>query len=68
MQCIFLATLLFYPVNAYAYIGPGLGVGTIGVVLGILGSIVLALVAIVWYPVKRFFRKMKKDGNKDASD
>ncbi|EAU54506.1 hypothetical protein [Mariprofundus ferrooxydans] len=56
-----------YPTNAYAYIGPGLGVGTIGAVLGILGSIFLALVAIIWYPIKRLFKKIK-DRNNDAAD
>lgn len=43
---------------ADAYIGPGLGAGTIAVLLGILGSIVMALVAFVWYPVKRLLKKM----------
>ena len=67
MQFTLLAALLFYPANAFAYIGPGLGVGAIGVVLGILGSIALALVAIIWYPIKRLFRKLK-ERTKDASN
>jgi len=53
--------------NAYAYIGPGLGIGTIGAVLGILGSLVLALIAIIWYPLKRLFKK-KRNRNNDASN
>ena len=44
-----------------AYIGPGLGAGTIGVILGVLGSIVLALFAIFWYPIKRLMRKNKTE-------
>ena len=67
MRLIIIAALLVYPATAHAYIGPGLGVGTIGVVLGILGSILLALVAILWYPIKRLFKK-KKAGNKDISE
>ena len=51
------AILLSSPV--LAYIGPGLGAGTIGVILGVLGSIVLALFAIFWYPIKRMMRKNK---------
>ena len=51
------AILLSSP--ALAYIGPGLGAGTIGVILGVLGSIVLALFAIFWYPIKRMMRKNK---------
>lgn len=50
---------------AEAYIGPGLGAGVIATVLGILASIFLALVAIVWYPLKRlhrrFFRRQGRD-------
>ena len=44
---------------ASAYIGPGLGAGTVGVILGVLGSILLALFAIFWYPLKRLFKKDK---------
>ena len=47
---------------AYAYIGPGLGAGTVGVILGVLGSILLALFAIFWYPIKRLFKIGKKPG------
>jgi len=67
MRLIIITALLVYPATAHAYIGPGLGVGTIGVVLGILGSIVLALVAILWYPLKRLFKK-KSSSNKDMSE
>jgi len=54
-------TLIFMaPVYAYAYVGPGLGAGTIGVVLGIIGSLFIALFAIIWYPLKRLLKKNKK--------
>ena len=49
---------------SYAYVGPGLGVGTIGVVLGIIGSIILALVAVFWFPLKRLFKRRKESLNK----
>ena len=48
---------------AYAYIGPGLGVGVIATVLGILGSIILAVFAVVWYPLKRLFKKIGRTRN-----
>ena len=51
---------------AMAYIGPGLGAGTIGVILGVLGSIVLALFAIFWYPIKRMMRKNKTEDDAKA--
>ena len=58
------AILLSSP--ALAYIGPGLGAGTIGVILGVLGSIVLALFAIFWYPIKRMMRKNKSGDDAKA--
>lgn len=56
------------PTNASAYVGPGLGAGTIGVILGVLGSIVIALFALLWYPFKRLLKKMKKSDPKDPGD
>ena len=53
---IYLLLFMLLPVTAEAYIGPGLGTGVTGVVLGILVSLVLVLVAIVWYPLKRLFK------------
>ena len=59
----FLVVAILHSTPAYAYIGPGAGAGAIIVVLGIVASIFLAFVAILWYPFKRFFkkRKAKKD-------
>ncbi len=51
-------TLLTMP--AEAYIGPGAGAGTIAIVLGVLASIVLAFVAIVWYPIKRLLKSRRR--------
>jgi Na+/melibiose symporter-like transporter len=44
---------------AAAYIGPGLGAGAIGVVLGVIGAIGLALFAIIYYPIKRMIRRKR---------
>ncbi|MBI1248332.1 hypothetical protein GC197_10905 [bacterium] len=38
------------------YLGPGLSAGAVAVVLGIVGSIFLALFAVVWYPLKRLLQ------------
>ena len=59
-----LIILLIFPLNAQAYIGPGLGTGVIGVVVGILTAFFLALSALVWYPLKRLFKMLfKAKGN-----
>lgn len=44
---------------ASAYIGPGVGAGAIAVVLGVIGSILMAVVAILWFPVKRILKRRK---------
>jgi hypothetical protein len=59
----FLVTVLLTLSPAHAYVGPGLGAGSIAVVLGILASILLAIFAVVWYPLKRFFGSYKKNAN-----
>jgi preprotein translocase subunit SecD len=53
------ALLLLFPDMAGAYVGPGLGAGTIAVIAGFAGSIILALFAVIWYPLKRVIRRLK---------
>lgn len=53
--------------EAHAYIGPGLGLGALGVVLGFLLSIVLAILALVWYPAKRLLRRLKPRASANQS-
>jgi len=52
--------LALQPVAALAYIGPGVGAGAIGAVLGVIGSIFLAIFAVIWYPIKRLIKGRKK--------
>lgn len=51
--------LLTLSAPAYAYIGPGLGLGTIGIAVGLVVSLFLALFAVIWYPAKRIYRKFR---------
>ncbi len=53
------AALLLSPGMAEAYIGPGLGAGAITAALGVIGSILLALFAVIYYPVKRMRKKRR---------
>jgi len=50
---------LFSPLPAMAYIGPGVGAGALAAVVGVVGSIFLALFAILYYPAKRMLKKRK---------
>lgn len=51
------ASLALMPMAAQAYIGPGLGAGAVAAVLGVLGSLVLMIIAIVYYPIKRLLKR-----------
>jgi hypothetical protein len=52
------------PAVSFGYVGPGLGAGTVGVVLGAIASVFLALFAVIWYPIKRLIKKIR--GTKKA--
>lgn len=46
-------------IEILAYVGPGLGAGTLALLIGFAGSILLALFAVVWYPVRRAMRYVR---------
>jgi hypothetical protein len=47
---------------AYAYVGPGSSLGAVGVFIGIVATVFLALVSFVWYPFKRLARRLRHKG------
>lgn len=55
-----LALLALTPATAHAYLGPGLGMGAIGVAFGVVGSILLGIVSVIWYPFKRLIRRLRR--------
>ncbi len=57
-----LAILLFLSFSsaAQAYIGPGAGISVLGSILGILGTIVVAIGAILFWPIRKFLRRRKQ--------
>lgn len=62
-----LLALVLSATAAQAYIGPGVGAGALAAVVGVLGSIFLALFAVIYYPIKRMMKK-RKAGTPDVSD
>ena len=46
------AILATVTLETQAYVGPGLGAGAIGVILGLFASVLVAIFAIFWYPIK----------------
>ncbi|MDI3338405.1 hypothetical protein QKW60_18495 [Defluviimonas aestuarii] len=62
------AAILMSPQMAMAYIGPGVGAGAIAAVLGVIGSIFLAIVAVLYYPIKRMLKGRKSKVAKGSGD
>ena len=53
---------------AHAYIGPGLGLGSLMVVIGLGLSVLLAFFAIFWYPIKRMIFGSSEPLDQDDDD
>jgi hypothetical protein len=47
------------PSAALAYIGPGAGLSIVGSIVAVLGTIVVAIVGFVWYPIRRMLKKRR---------
>lgn len=61
MVALLLAALLFLVPNiAWAYVGPGAGLGMIGSLIAVLGAILVALLGIVLFPIM-VLRKRRKN-------
>ena len=43
--------------HAFAYVGPGLGLGPLGAILGVILAVFLAFLGLIYYPIKRFLRR-----------
>ncbi len=67
MALVFLL-VLFFSTNAYAYIGPGMGGGIVAATLGIVVAIVVALLGIVWFPIKRALKRVRTNKENDKKD
>lgn len=66
---IFISTFLIYIGNAAAYVGPGLGLGAIGAFIGVVVAVLLAMIGLFWYPLKRLIRNIRsKSTRSNESD
>ena len=67
MSALSAALLLATVSPAAAYVGPGLGLGALGAIAAVVLSVLLAVVALVWYPIKRLFKRQSR-GSEQAGD
>lgn len=67
---ILLIGVMLTPSAAMAYVGPGAGLGAIGALLALIGTLLLAIVGFVWYPVKRMLKRRagKVDSDENLED
>lgn len=66
MRTVLVLLLLLTSNIAHAYVGPGLGLGVIGAIFGTILAVFLAIVGVIWYPIKRLFKKRTQ--SKDKAD
>jgi hypothetical protein len=59
MVAVAFALSLFAP-PAFAYIGPGAGITVLGALWGVVVAIVLAVVAVILWPLRVVFRRRRK--------
>ena len=55
----FIAVSLLISSPALAYVGPGPGLTMIGSLIGLVGSVVLAVVMVLAWPLRMYFKKKK---------
>lgn len=53
---------------ALAYVGPGAGLGAIGAALGLLAAIVMAFGVILFWPIRRLIRRIKRKSAAETAD
>ncbi len=64
-HCLILALL---PNLAFAYVGPGAGLGAIATVIALLGAILYGIVGFIWYPIKRLLRGKRSTDAEDIDE
>lgn len=57
--------VILMPTTAAAYIGPGAGLGAIGTLFALIGAVFLAVVGLLWYPLKRMIKGKKSSSSSD---
>jgi hypothetical protein len=70
-RCLILFLLLF-SAEVLAYIGPGAGVSVLASLLGVLMTIVVAIGAILFWPIRKILSRKKRsnlaEAGKNTSD
>ena len=57
--------ILVLPNLSFAYLGPGAGGGIIVATIGLVLTIILFLIGLIWWPMKKFLKKIFKKNKKN---
>ncbi|HMM66001.1 MAG TPA: hypothetical protein PKC03_03575 [Dokdonella sp.] len=60
MRLLFALLLIVFSGSAFAYIGPGAGVSFLGSVWAVLAGIVLAVAAVLIWPIRYMIRRIRR--------
>lgn len=60
MRLLFALVLIAFSGSAFAYIGPGAGVSFLGSIWAVLIGIVLAVAAVLIWPIRYMIRRMRR--------
>ena len=60
LAVMMLLAVTLVPSTAAAYVGPGSGVTVIGAALALVGSVILAILGFIWYPLKRLLQARRR--------
>lgn len=58
--------MLGFVAPAQAYIGPGAGLGAVAVTVALVLGVLLLVIGLVWYPLKRLLKRGKKESDSDS--
>jgi len=67
LRILVLFLLTFFASPAFAYVGPGAGISVLGSLLGILATILVAIGAIIFWPVRKFMKRKKARAESTAT-
>lgn len=56
-----MAHLIFFSNNALAYLGPGAGLGAMGSIIAIVVAILVIVMGVIIYPIRKYLSRKSKD-------
>lgn len=60
--------VIFIPTSCFAYIGPGMAGGVVATILGFIAALLIAIFAVVYYPIKRAIKNRRRTKNDERTD